>query len=164
MADRAAEQARAEHARVAAVARVGQLDGGRHQLAQIGQIQRLGDEIEGAELEGAHRGFHVAVRRDHRDRNARGILLDPLHQIQSVAVRQPHVGQTQIEPLGLEQPLRGADRAGNARGEVHPLQRDGQELANIRLVIDDQYGRFRHVGIVASEATRCAMPPSAADR
>ena len=84
-----------------------------------------------------------------------GILLHPFDQIQAIAVRQLHVGQAQIEPLGLEQPLRRADRAGNARGEVHALQGDRQELANIRLVIDDQYGRFRHVGIVAS-ATRLA--------
>ena len=38
------------------------------------------------------------------------------------------------------------------RGEIHPLKSDGQELADIRLVIDDQYSRLRHAAIVASAA------------
>src|SRR5271156_835796 len=149
--DRASEQARAEHARVAALTGVGQLDGGRYQLAQVGEIQRLGHEIERAQLERAHGSFHVAVGGDHGNRNAGRILLNPFHEIETIAVREPHVGQAQIERLSLEQSLRRSDRAGNARSEVHPLQGDRQELANIRLVVDDQYGRFRHVYIVASE-------------
>ena len=115
------------------------------QFAQAGEIERLGDEIEGAEFERAHGGFHVAVRGDHRDRHARGVLLHPLDQIQPVAVGQLHVGQTQIEALGLEQPLRGARRLCAVRGvKIHALQRDGQELAEIGFVVDDQNGGLGH--------------------
>ena len=35
-------------------------------------------------------------------------------QVQAVAIGQPHVGQAQVEVLGLEHSLRGADRARRA--------------------------------------------------
>ena len=49
--------------------------------------------IEGADLQGAHRGFDIAVRGDHGHRSRGAIGLDPCHQVQSIAIRQPHVGQ-----------------------------------------------------------------------
>ena len=54
----------------------------------------------------------------------------------SIAVGQLHVGQAQIELLGLEQALRVGDAVCRSRIEIHALQRDGQQLAKIRLVVD----------------------------
>ena len=79
----------------------GQLDGGRDQFAQTREIQGLGDEIEGAQFERAHGGLHIAMCGDHGHRYARRVLLHPLDQLQAIAVGQLHVGQAQIEALGL---------------------------------------------------------------
>ena len=111
---RRAEQAGAEYAGVGLVG-VRQLDGGGDQFAQTREIERLGDEIEGAQLERAHRSFHVAMRGDHRDGYARRVLLNPLDEIQAVAVGELHVGQAQIEPLRLEHALRRGDAVRGAR-------------------------------------------------
>jgi hypothetical protein len=80
-------------------------------------------------FERAHRGFHVAVGGDHGDRHAGRVLLNPFDQIQAVAVGQLHVGQAQVEPLGLEHALRGRHGIGGARTQVHALQCDRQQLA-----------------------------------
>ena len=63
-----------------------ELQRGAHQFSQIGQIYGFGDEIEGAGLEGANRGFHVTVGGDHRNGRAEILCLDPFHQFQPVAV------------------------------------------------------------------------------
>ena len=91
-----------------------ELDGAAHQLAQHAQIERLGDEIEGAELERAHRGLDIAVRRDDGDGHVGAVLLDPGHEVEAVAVGQAHVGQAQIEVLALEQLARRAEVGGGA--------------------------------------------------
>ena len=127
-------------------------------LRRSGEIQRLGDEVKCTELERAHGGFHVAVRGDHGDRHARRILLNPFHQIQPVAVRQPHVREAQIEPLGLEQSLCRADRSGDREAQGPSARRVMDSSSQmIRLVIDDEYGRFRHGCIVASAVDPLAL-------
>ena len=78
--------------------------------AQDAEIERLGDEIEGAELERAHRGFDVAVRGDDGAGNAGAVRAHPLEQIEAVAIGQPHVGEAQIEVLRLEQLFRASRR------------------------------------------------------
>ena len=47
----------------------------RDDAPQDAEVQRLGHEIEGAELERAHRGFDVAVRGDDRAGHARAVAL-----------------------------------------------------------------------------------------
>ena len=80
-----------------ALAGLAELERGGDQLAQRRDVERLGDEIEGAELERAHRGLDVAVRGDDGHRRLRLVRLDPLDDVQAVAVRQLHVGEAQIE-------------------------------------------------------------------
>ena len=63
-------------------------------VAQVGEIERFGNEVEGARFQRADRRFHVAVRGDDRDRGAQALGLHPVHQVQAVAVGQAHVGQT----------------------------------------------------------------------
>ena len=114
------------------------------QLAQRRHIERLGDEIEGAELERAHRGFDVAVRGDHRDRRLRLVRLDPLDDVQAVAVRQPHVGEAQVEGAAAQLARGGADGVGRGHVEIHSLERDAEQLADVWLVVDYERARFRH--------------------
>ena len=47
-------------------------------------LERLFQEVIGAALDGADRGFDVAVTRDHHDRQVRIVLLDLLKQLQAV--------------------------------------------------------------------------------
>jgi hypothetical protein len=114
------------------------------QLAQCRDVERLGDEIERAELERAHRGFDVAVRGDHRDRRMRFVGLDPLHDVQAIAVRQPHVGEAQVEGAAAQLARGRADGVGSGHFEIHALERDAEQLADVRLVVDNERPRFRH--------------------
>ena len=145
------EQPRTEYAGIGASLRVRQLDGGRHQLAQTRKIQRLGDEIECAQFQRAHGGLHVAMGGDHRDRNAGGVLLHPFHQFQARRRRATACpsgirSNRSVLSSRCAAPIEPATRGARS----HPLQGDREELANIRLVIDDEYGRSRHFSIVAS--------------
>ena len=69
------------------------------QAAQHGEVDRLGDEVERPELERPHRSLDVAVRGDHRDRRAGMVGLDPLDEVEAVAVGQAHVGQHEVVAL-----------------------------------------------------------------
>jgi hypothetical protein len=121
-----------------ALGRPAELERGSDQLAQRCDVERLGDEIEGAELERAHRGLDVAVRSDHGHRRLRLVRLDPLDDVETVAVRQPHVGEAQIERAAAQLARRRADGVGRRHVEIHALERDAEQLANIRLVVNDQ--------------------------
>ena len=133
---RCAQETRPEHAGIA-FGFFRQFDGRGHELAQSREIQGLGDEVECAQFQGAHRGLHVAVRGDDGHRNVRRVLLNPFDEFQTVAVGQLHVGQAKIELLRLEHALSGSDVAGGTGIHVHALQRDRQQFAQIRLIIDD---------------------------
>ena len=102
------------------------------------EIERLRNEIERAELEGAHRGFDIAMRGDHGARNARAVRPHPFEQIESITVGQPHVRQAQIERVGLEQFLRGRHVARRLRRHLHARQRQRDELDEVGFVIDYQ--------------------------
>ena len=62
------------------------------QAAQIVDVHRLVDEIEGAGLQGLDCGFHIAMGGDHRDRQLGMVLLNVRDEIEPVAVGQAHVG------------------------------------------------------------------------
>ena len=64
---------------------------------------------------------------------------DKTHQLHAVAVRQPHVGKTQIIPLGLQQLLGGPHRPGGFDRQAHADKRQLEQLADVRLVVDDQH-------------------------
>ncbi|MNY01923.1 hypothetical protein D3C86_1344720 [compost metagenome] len=115
-----------------------QAQGGGHQLTQAAEVDRLGQEVEGAGFQRIDRGVQAAVGGDHRHRHLGMALQDVLHQVQAGAVGQAHVGQAQVERL-LGQPLaRFLDVAGAAGVELHAAQGDFQEFADIGFIVDDQ--------------------------
>ena len=121
-----------------------ELERRRDQLAQRRHVERLRDEIEGAELERAHRSLDVAVRGDDRDRRLRLVRLDPLDDVQAVAVRQPHVGEAQVEGAAPQLASGFVDGVRGDHLEVHPLERDAEQLADVWLVVHDERARFGH--------------------
>ncbi len=145
-----------------AIGRLRELEGGRDDAAQRAEVQRLGDEIEGAELEGAHRRFDVAVRGDHGAGHAGRVRAHPFDQVEAITVRQPHVGEAQVEALRLEQLLGGRDVTRRLGGELHARQGERHQLDEIGFIIDDQDQRWRHVhshpafGIPEDEAEQAA--------
>ena len=108
------------------------------QLAQRAEVDGLRDEVERAELERPHRRLDVAVRGDHGHRHAGAVRLDPLDEVEPVAVGQPHVGEDEAVALPAEQ----ADGAGvvgrRVHRELHPPERDAQQLADVGFVVDDE--------------------------
>ena len=126
------------------LAGLAELQRGGDELAQRRDVERLGNEIERAELQRAHSGFDVAVRSDDRHRRLRLVRLDPLDDVQAVAVGQPHVGQAQIEGVAAQLARGRTDGVGGGHVEIHSLERDPQQLANVRLVVHDERARFRH--------------------
>ena len=162
---------RRRHDRLGLVVRravvVAQFQGRRDQLAQRDQVERLGQEVEGAELERAHRGLDVAVRRDHGHGHAGPVLLDPLHDVEAIAVGQAHVGEHEVETPGAEAADRGSVVARSLDFDLHATQRQRQQLANVRFVVDDQRaGRRLSGGGVHSfhrrgsaNMTRKMLPP-----
>ena len=113
------------------------------QLAQRAQVQRLGDEIESPQLERPHGRVDVAMRSDHRHWHARTVVLDPVDDVESVAVGKAHVREHEVEAFGAER----LDRAGVVTRrhdlDLHAAERDGQQLADVGLVVDDQCARVR---------------------
>ncbi len=73
--------------------------------AQVAKVQRLGNEIESAELESLYGRLDVAVRSDDGNRYARCVRLHPLNELQPIAVGQAHVGQADIEVVLAQQSL-----------------------------------------------------------
>src|SRR5262249_27101956 len=69
------------HGRVIRLLTIPQLDGAADELAQHREVERLGDEVECAQLQGAHGGLDIAVRGDDGDRYAGAVLLNPADQV-----------------------------------------------------------------------------------
>lgn len=134
---RFAVQARA-HGLAGAAAGVVEFQRVPHQIAQHRQIDRLGDEIEGAGLERIDRGFDVAEGGDHRHRGVRVLLADLGDQIHARAVRQAHVGQAQVVTVAQQLAASLAEARRGVATQAHPAQGHDQQLANIALVIDYQ--------------------------
>ena len=70
------------------------------------------------------------------------LALQPLDELEPVAVRQPHVGQAEVERLLAERLLRARDVEARARRDVHALEGDRQELADVGFVVDDKGDGF----------------------
>src|SRR5690606_34832248 len=83
----------------------------------------------------------VAVRRDHGDRHPGRVLLDPLDDLEPVAVRQPHVREADVEGAGGQFAPGLRKVAGDDSVDVHARKREREQRAYVRLVIDDQRGR-----------------------
>ncbi len=83
-----------------------------------------------------------AVMTAHR--RLRLVRLDPLDQAEAVAIGQAHVGQAQIERIGAQLTRGCGNRVGRGHLEIHALERDTQQLADIRLVIHDERAGLLH--------------------
>ena len=81
----------------------------------------------------------LAAEHDHLDRVDAVALPDPLEHLPAVDLGHHHVEEDQVGRLGLErlEPLLRAPRLAN-RVAVH-LEVDADELANPRVVVDDQH-------------------------
>ena len=121
-----------------------QLQRGGDELAQVAEIDRFGDKVEGAGLQRADRGLHAAVRGDHRARHRRVAAADMSHQVDAVAIRQAHVGQAEVEVFAFQELSRGAQVGRRAGADAHSAEGDLQQFADIRFVVDDQRGRSTH--------------------
>src|SRR5438132_1670069 len=85
-----------------------------HQRAQLLEPDRLGDIVEGARLERRHGVLGAAVSGDYSHRHVGRVPGDVAHEVEALAVRQAHVGETEVVALLLELFLRlgdGADRS-----------------------------------------------------
>ncbi len=112
------------------------------QLAQVRDVERLRHEVECTEFQRAHRGLDVAMRGDHGDRQVRGVVLDPFQQLDAVAVRKTEVRQAQgVVLLRLQFAPRGGQVVHGIRVDVHARERQRQELAEVRFIVDDQCPR-----------------------
>ena len=111
----------------------------RHQDQAIG-FERFLDEVVGAALDRRDRGFDVAVAGDHHHRHFGVILLDLLEQLQPVelAALQPDVEKHQMRPPVGNLGERRIAVACGARGKAFILEDAGDQIANIRLVVDDK--------------------------
>src|SRR5688572_12500914 len=124
---------------------------------ELGDGQRLFDEVEGAEACGLDRGFHGAVPGQHDDRAAQGVLLVPLaQQRDAVHVGHPDVEQHEVRLLARG----GAARGGGVGRDLDLVTFLGQDLrqqaADVGLVVDDQYSRRTHAFSLLASARRAS--------
>ncbi len=143
--------------------RAGQAQRAIDQLAQPAQVDRLGHKVESSGLQRVDRGVQVAVGSDHRHRHVGVAVLYVLHQLKAIAVRQTHVGQAHVERFA-GQPVVGFGNVTRTTGvEFHASQRDLQEFANIRLIIDYQdFLPLAHAQLVLNgwaKVMRRQLPP-----
>ncbi|MNS70176.1 hypothetical protein D3C72_1035170 [compost metagenome] len=109
------------------------------QGAQLVERDRLGDVVERAGLERIDGIVGAAVGGDHGHRRALGRGRQLPHNLDAQPVAQPHVGQHQaVAALRQPQPRLG-QRAGHHHVVTHAAQRDVQQLAQVGLVVDDEY-------------------------
>jgi hypothetical protein len=72
------------------------------QAAQLIQGDRLGQVVEGARLERGDGVLGTAEGRDHRYRRLTVTLANQAHDLQAVAIGQPHVGDAQADSAAFQ--------------------------------------------------------------
>ena len=110
--------------------------------AELLERNRLRQIVERASLERRYRVFRTAERRDDGDRYVEGFLSDVFDDAQSFAVRQPHVGQAQIEGFAVEQAQRVVDGFRTGGVETHARQRELEQFEQVGLVVYDKHFRL----------------------
>ncbi len=145
--------------------RRGHFQGGADQSAQYADFKGLGNEIESPQLERFHGALHIAISGDDRYRQSGIELLNMGDQLQTVAVGQPHVGQTETESVPGQRRLRRLQIGGGDTMDTHRRQGQFDKFADIRLVIDDQGVTCIHVRssscwVTLAKLIRKQLPPS----
>ena len=113
---------------------------GTDQQAQLIQVDRLGEVIERPRFQGRDRVFRASKRGDHRDLGP-AAAVHLAHQIQTGAVRQPHIRQAQRIGAAGHQLARPRHRFGAVGVQPHPHQRQRQQVAQVGFVDDHEDGR-----------------------
>jgi hypothetical protein len=110
-----------------------------HEQQAIG-LERLFDEIIGAAFDRGCRGFDVAMTRNHDDREFGMLLLEAVEQLQTIkpAAFEPNIEENEIRPARHHGGKRLVAVAGHAAAMALVLQNAGDQLADIRLIVDDQ--------------------------
>ena len=110
---------------------------------QLGEVERLGDVVVGAELEAVDHVVRLVARREHEDRREVAVLAQPLADLEAVDLGQPDVEQDEVVAprLGGGQP--GAAVAGDVDVVLLAVQVDAEALGEGFLVLDEQDARDR---------------------
>ena len=116
---------------------------GRHG-AELLQVHRLGQIVEGAGLQGLDGVFRRAVGRHHDAALGALVLAQVDQQVEPRAVGQPHVGDHRVEALLLQLGLGLVHRGRGFHAVAFAQQGQLVQRAQVGLVVDDQ-----HVGVGA---------------
>ena len=108
---------------------------------QLGEVERLGDVVVGAELEAVDHVVRLVARGEHQDRREVAVLAQPLADLEAVDLGQADVEQDEVVAprLGRGQP--GAAVAGDVDVVLLAVQVDAQALGEGFLVLDEQDAR-----------------------
>ncbi len=103
-------------------------------------LERLLDEVVGARLDGLDGGFDVAMARDHHDRQIGMPGLDLVEHLQPVEARalQPDIEEDEVRPSRLDRSERLVRSTGRTGAVALVVQNARDEIADIRLVVDDE--------------------------
>ena len=118
------------------------IDGGLEHARELGQLERLDQEVDGAALHRLNR-LGDAAEAGHDDgldlRVARDRLLEHRH---AAGVGEVQVDDEAVVGKGL-QSLPGAGRVGGLRdGKAGAFERFAERLPQVGVIFDDQYGRL----------------------
>ena len=104
---------------------------------ELGQLERLADVVVGPGLQADHDVERVAARGQHDDRDRR-FAADLAGDLQAVEAGEHHVEQDEVGPLRPEsrQPVAAVGRGDDA--EAGPAQAERRDLADRRVVLDQQ--------------------------
>ncbi len=102
-------------------------------------FDRLLEEVGGARLDRIHRLRNRAVAGDDDHFDVGLQLLEPLEQVESVHVRQHHIGDYRIRSPGLEDLVAPRTNEGRPHLVALMLEQDLQPLGHRRLVVNHEH-------------------------
>jgi len=102
------------------------------------RLDRLGQEIEGADAKRGDGAVEVLIRRDDDDRRLGAPLAKAPDQLESVDSRELEVDQVGVEFVGRRDLERRLGVADGDRMVTVPYEGGGEPLANELVVIDDE--------------------------
>src|SRR5262245_57945943 len=84
------------------------------------------------------------MRRDDGDGKLRAIGLYPFDKAQAVTVGKLHVSQAQVEVTRTKGTPGGREVGGAHHLDVHAVERDAEQLADVGFVVDDERAWISH--------------------
>ena len=128
-----------------------------HRAQQLRQRERLLDVVERTEPRGLHRGLDGAVARHHDHGQRLSVQMLPFaQQADAVRVRHPDVEQDEVRQRSC---ARGA-RFGRRARDLDRVALFGQdllhEIANVGLVVNDQYPCIAHARSLLGSGRRAS--------